>query len=216
MTTFTDPAMIPGMARVVFNTVGEGRALMNLDREAFAGRAAEFLNDLNMIHPFIEGNGRSQRLLLAAIGEAAGHAIAFEVATRERMVATSVAGANGDLGGFTRLIEEATDPRRVRAMTIGLGFLRKKFPAWNDTYVATTTVGQTYNGTLVGQNKSDFMMRVSKKPADWIAIGDTADLPPGVSSGQQLTITASRFATGPLSPAPTEATSPGSGPSPGP
>ncbi len=36
--------------------------------------------------------------------------------TPQQHCATSIAAANGDLGGFTRLIEEATDPRRVEAV----------------------------------------------------------------------------------------------------
>ena len=176
-TAFTNPAMIEAMASVAFKAIDNGRALMDLDRQAFAARAAQFLNDVNLIHPFREGNGRSQRGLLSAIAAAAGHPIAFDVATSERMVATSIAAGNGDLGGFTRLIAEATDPRRVEAMRGALGFLQKAFPAWNDTYIATTTAGQRYEGILVDRTKTDYMMRVTARLGGWIAIGDAADLP---------------------------------------
>ena len=52
LTTFANPAMITAMAGVAFKAIDNGRALVDLDRQAFAGRAAEFLNDLNIIHPF--------------------------------------------------------------------------------------------------------------------------------------------------------------------
>ena len=194
LTSFANPTMIAAMAGVAFKAIDNGRALMDLDRQTFAARAAEFLNDLNIIHPFREGNGRAQRILLSAIGEAAGHPIAFDVATRERMVATSIAAANGDLGGFTRLIEEATDPRRVEAMRGALGFLQKAFPPWNNTYIATTTAGQHYEGTLVDRTKSDFMMRVTAGAGGWIAIGDAADLPRDALGGKPLSLTAAHFA----------------------
>ena len=209
LTTFANPAMIAPMAGVAFKAIDNGRALMDQDRQAFAARAAEFLNDLNIIHPFREGNGRAQRILLSAIGEAAGHPIAFDVATRERMVATSIAAANGDLGGFTRLIAEATDPRRVEAMRSALGFLQKAFPPWNDTYIATTTAGQRYDGTLVDRTKTDFMMRVSAPPGGWIAIGDAADLPRDALAGKPLAFTAARFS-------PDAAAAPGVQPNPAP
>lgn len=192
-TSFANPAMIAAMAGIAFKAIDSGRVLMDLDRQAFATRAAEFLNDLNIIHPFREGNGRAQRILLTAIGEAAGHPIAFDVATRERMVATSITAANGDLGGFTRLIAEATDPRRVEAMRGALGFLQKNFPPWNDTYIATTTAGQRYDGTLVDRTKTDFMMRVTAGSGGWIAIGDAADLPREALAGKPLAFTAARF-----------------------
>jgi cell filamentation protein len=215
LTFFANPTLISAMAGVAFNAIDNGQALMGLDRQAFAARAAQFLNDLNIIHPFREGNGRSQRLLLTAIGAAAGHPIAFDVATRERMVATSIAAANGDLGGFTRLITEATDPRRVEAMRGALGFLQKAFPPWNDTYIATTTAGQRYDGTLVDRTKTDFMMRVTASSGGWIAIGDAADLPRDALSGKPLSLMAAHFAPD-KTPAPSARHDPGpsrSGPS---
>jgi hypothetical protein len=110
------------------------------------------------------------------------------------MVATSIAAADGDLGGFTRLITDATDPRRVEAMRGALGFLQKAFPSWNDTYIATTTAGQRYDGTLVDRTKTDFLMRVAAPSGGSIAIGDAADLPRDALSGKPLTFTAARFA----------------------
>ena len=217
LTSFANPAMIAAMAGIAFKAIDNGRALMDLDRQTFAARVAEFLHDLNIIHPFREGNGRAQRILLSAIGDAAGHPIAFDVATRERMVATSIAAARGDLGGFTRLIAEATDPRRVEAMRSALGFLQKAFPSWNDTYIATTTAGQRYDGTLVDRTRTDFMMRVTAGSGGWIAIGDASDLPRDALGGKPIVLTAAHFAPD-ATPAPSARPDPAprpSGPSPG-
>ena len=208
MTWFADPKTIPAMSRIAFNIIDEGRAVTGVDRASFVHRAAEFLNDLNIIHPFREGNGRAQRLLLTAIGEAAGHPISFEIVTRERMVSTSIAAHQGDLGGFARLLEEATDPRRVAALSKAIGFLKGQNASWwNDTYIAATRPGQTYSGALVGQAGDDFMMRVSSKARDWIAIGDAADLPRGAKSGQRIEFTATHFSSSASQPA--AAASPG-------
>jgi hypothetical protein len=45
------------------------------------------------------------------------------------MVVTSIAAANGDLGGFARLIAEGTAPRCVEAMRGKLGLLQKNLPS---------------------------------------------------------------------------------------
>lgn len=42
------------------------------DPPTFAARAAEHIAEINAIHPFLEGNGRIQRLLLSALAERAG------------------------------------------------------------------------------------------------------------------------------------------------
>jgi cell filamentation protein len=49
--------------------------LRGLAPDRFAARAAEHLNELNAIHAFLDGNGRTQRAFLEILAEQAGHAI---------------------------------------------------------------------------------------------------------------------------------------------
>jgi prophage maintenance system killer protein len=52
-----------------FRAAGE---LKGLDAESFAAKSAEFITEINAAHPFIEGNGRTQRVWLAGVAERAG------------------------------------------------------------------------------------------------------------------------------------------------
>jgi cell filamentation protein len=47
--------------------------LSGLDRRQFAGKAAVFIAELNAIHPFREGNGRTQLVFLIELSERSGH-----------------------------------------------------------------------------------------------------------------------------------------------
>ena len=164
------------MARVIFGAIEHGRALLNFDRATFASRAAEFLNDLNILHPFREGNGRGQRLLLSAMAGTPDIRCP-DVVTRECMVATSIA-TRDDVGSFVRLIEEISDPRRVEVLRKALGAMKQSATlAWNDLYVATTTTGQSYSGILAGRAGDDLLIRVEPRSRGWVAIGDVRDLP---------------------------------------
>jgi cell filamentation protein len=49
-----------------------------LEAEAFAKKAAHFLAELNAIHPFREGNGRTQLSFLTLLAEHAGHSLNLE------------------------------------------------------------------------------------------------------------------------------------------
>jgi cell filamentation protein len=49
--------------------------LRGLTREQFAARAAEHMCELNTIHPFLDGNGRTQRAFLEMLAKQAGHDI---------------------------------------------------------------------------------------------------------------------------------------------
>jgi cell filamentation protein len=51
--------------------------LRGLSRGHFAARAADIMAFLNAIHPFREGNGRTQRIFLQELAQDAGHGLDF-------------------------------------------------------------------------------------------------------------------------------------------
>ena len=194
VTWFTRPDRIEAEGKAVFNRLAQANFLTGLDRPQFAAAAADLLRSVNDLHSFREGNGRSQRLLLAAVGDNAGHPMSFDVVTRERMVATSIEASRGDVGGLVRLMDDVTDPRRTTALRTALNAIRQHGSGdWNNRYVATTQAGQSYNGMLVGQAGQDFMMRAKGRAGDWVAIGDARDLPTTARSGEAVNVAATQF-----------------------
>jgi len=51
----------------------------------FAKQAADIMVELNTIHPFREGNGRTQRVFMEQQAKAAGHDLDFTIVSKERM-----------------------------------------------------------------------------------------------------------------------------------
>ena len=85
---FLDASSIEKIANKCFSKIAEGY-LENLPFEDFAKRIAEFYNDVNYIHPFREGNGRTQRIYFTQLIRHYGYDINFsEVDTDELMIAT--------------------------------------------------------------------------------------------------------------------------------
>ena len=79
--------------------------LVGLDIDAFAGRAAYFLGELNAAHPFREGNGRTQREFLRELGLKAGHYIDWRAVTAQEMIeASQLSHRSGDSSLFTKMI----------------------------------------------------------------------------------------------------------------
>jgi len=66
--------------------------LRSLSSAHFAARAAEHLNDLNTIHPFLDGNGRAQRASLEVLAKQAGHRIDLARIDPEAWNEASIAG----------------------------------------------------------------------------------------------------------------------------
>ena len=73
---FCFPEHIPRQMDVLFGSMAT--VLQAADAEAFVQAAARFLAELNAIHPFREGNGRSQLAFMAIVGDAAGYPFAFD------------------------------------------------------------------------------------------------------------------------------------------
>src|SRR5262249_39732220 len=61
-----------------FKAIRSENNLPGLDAEDFAPRAAEHVIELNAIHPFRDGNGRTLRALLFVLARQAGHDIKME------------------------------------------------------------------------------------------------------------------------------------------
>ena len=141
-----------------------------------------------------EGNGRTNRLLLSAMAANAGHTLAFDVITRERMIAVNVAARlRGDPSGVRRMFDEIIDPRQVAAMRKAIDFLGDSTVPWNDLYISTTRAGQDYEGILVGRAGADFMLRVRHGDDTHLVVGDASDLAADVDSGSSVRFRALHF-----------------------
>ena len=92
-TCFMHANQIESFAPICFSKIANG-FLNNLPRETFALRIAELYNEINYIHPFREGNGRTQRIFFTQLIRSYGYDINFsETDTDELMIATVQASA---------------------------------------------------------------------------------------------------------------------------
>ena len=87
-TKFLDAASVESIGTKCFAKVKNGY-FENLSFDEFVKRIAEFYNDVNYIHPFREGNGRTQRIYFTQLIRHYGYDINFaDVDTDELMIAT--------------------------------------------------------------------------------------------------------------------------------
>jgi len=184
---FTPPHLLAHEAARIFETLKRAHLLRGLHKVQFAHQAAGLLAEINKFHPFREGNGRTQRLFLHALARQAGYDLHFEVVSRERMVQASIEANAGNPGMMTRMFEEITDADRIQPLRRAIAFLSRERFNWNDTYIATTTAGESYAGKLVGRDGEAFMMRSDDNR---ILIGRTRDIDPVARTGERIAIRA--------------------------
>ena len=92
---FCYPENIAREMKELFANLKCERFLGSLSHEHFAVKAAAFLSTLNAIHPFREGNGRTQTAFLALLAERAGHPLDLDRLVPEEFFTAMVASFKG-------------------------------------------------------------------------------------------------------------------------
>jgi len=81
---------LPSQAETVFGAVRGDNYLKDMDRETFVKRMAFHFSELNALHPFREGNGRTQREFIRELALYNGYAVDFHKAGQDEMFNASV------------------------------------------------------------------------------------------------------------------------------
>jgi cell filamentation protein len=92
---FCYPEFIEAEMRALFDRLRRDRYLRELSAEEFAEQASVFLSTLNAIHPFRDGNGRTQLIFMALVADRAGHPLAFEKLAPRRFLDAMIASFHG-------------------------------------------------------------------------------------------------------------------------
>lgn len=108
---FAHFAFLEDQANLLFTRLAQERWLRDLPPERFTTQAAYYLGELNALHPFREGNGRTQRAFLSALACDAGFRFRWERISSERIVEASVLSLfRADNSGFERIFQEIVEP----------------------------------------------------------------------------------------------------------
>ncbi len=95
-------------ARRLFGQLEREDWLCALELPVFIERTADYYCELNLLHPFREGNGRAQRLLFEELIANAGYAVDWSGIGADAWIAANIAGVHLDLepliGIFRRVV----------------------------------------------------------------------------------------------------------------
>lgn len=87
--TFCNVRFISSQADVIFSKLKEEYYLAGLEEYMFTKRLAYYFSEINALHPFRKGNGRSQREFIRSLALKNGYLIYFEKASKEEMLIAS-------------------------------------------------------------------------------------------------------------------------------
>jgi cell filamentation protein len=94
---FCYPEHIEREVKKLFSRMKSRLFFRGLSAGQFAREAAEFLSELNAIHPFREGNGRTQLTFLTLLADQAGHPLDLEKLNANQFLQSMVLSFRGDI-----------------------------------------------------------------------------------------------------------------------
>lgn len=94
-------------AQKLFTKLRCEKFLTGLAREDFIARAAYYFSELNVLHPFREGNGRAQRLLFESLAINAGYEFRWSAFDSLLWIPANVSAYNTDLRPLGKLFDAA-------------------------------------------------------------------------------------------------------------
>jgi cell filamentation protein len=102
---FSLPQHLEADAGELFGWLARAEYLRGRDRAAFVDDLTELYADLNALHPFRDGNGRTQRAFLGQLAVDAGHPIHWAAMDPAENNAASKAAQEGDNDALRALLD---------------------------------------------------------------------------------------------------------------
>lgn len=106
---FCYPEYIDGQLKQTFGRLRRNGYLRDLPGDDFTTQAAEFLSELNAIHPFRDGNGRAQLAFMALIAAKAGHPLHLDRLNPRSFLQAMITSFHGDDGPLVRELRRLID-----------------------------------------------------------------------------------------------------------
>jgi len=101
---FCYPENIANEMTKLFAELKHRRFLKQLARHEFVAEAAHFLANLNAIHPFRDGNGRTQLTFMTLLADQADHPFDLDALKTDAVIPAMEASFNGDEEPLTKIL----------------------------------------------------------------------------------------------------------------
>lgn len=108
---FAHPGMIESYANsTVFKDLKKDNYLRGMDEDKFASRLAHHTSEINALHPFREGNGRSTRLFIEELAKQAGYKLDYTQVDAKTWNEASRQSFNGNTEQLEKIFRENIKP----------------------------------------------------------------------------------------------------------
>ena len=103
-TRFASMDSLNRAANQLFDSLHKEKLLNGLTDEDYVRRLAHYYSEVNILHPFREGNGRTQRAFFSLLAAKSGRRIAWDLMDASKNLAASIKAYNGDESDLVKLL----------------------------------------------------------------------------------------------------------------
>lgn len=108
-TRFANPEFLEKSASELFIELHNENFLCGLQYEQYLQRLAHYYSEVNILHPFREGNGRTQRTFFTLLAAKAGYIIKWNLMDIDENLEASISAYNGDELALTKMFAKIVD-----------------------------------------------------------------------------------------------------------
>jgi len=108
---FAKPLFIRGQAKEIFAKLSADGFLRHVSVEELPARLASYYGDLNTLHPFRDGNGRTQRLFFRQLLGPRGLRLNWTGVAAEEKIAACIASFHGNDSHLAALFERILEDK---------------------------------------------------------------------------------------------------------
>lgn len=101
----------------IFNQLKAENYLLNCPEDTFTEKLAYYFGEINMLHPFREGNGRAQRLFIQYLAGICGYDVHFTGISHQEMIEASFLAADCDYTMLKECLDKNIQPMTIEEQT---------------------------------------------------------------------------------------------------
>jgi len=119
---------IESYASGIFAKLKSEHYLLHVNAAEISERLTYYLSEINVLHPFREGNGRAQRVFIEHLAQSVGFHVDFSTVTGKEMVVLSAQSFAGEYDGMIEMFRRIVSPisqQEQDAFRAKLGFGKK-------------------------------------------------------------------------------------------
>lgn len=131
--------------------------------DALNERAGHYLGELNVLHPFREGNGRSIREFIGQLARDAGYGIDWQGVGRAEMTQASIEAYEGDSRRMASLIRD-----NLRDLDQEYALDLARTVAGDKAHISIAVPGQSYEGSVIGSTERYLVQEIKGRAGEMV------------------------------------------------